>query len=381
MNCRSTLVDVAARAHCSKSTVSLALRNDPRIPQPTRERVQACARELSYRPDPALACIAAHRWRSRTTPSGSVVAFLTTNHSSNILLDAQALVGAAAQAEQLGYRLEHFRAEDYQTPAQMARVIQHRGIRGIIVGQLTREDYVFDFPWESFCAVACSTGFYKPPLHIVMPDHSHAVKRAFTVAHERGYQRIGLVLFDELNAIDDFDKVSAYLYCQSLLPNQSNRIPVAHCAPSDGAAFARWYGRHKPDCVLGLNPLVAWLLKANGVRIPQDVGFVSLMSSLELKPAGAAVNATLTTTDHCPELLGQTALEQLDVMLRANRMGPPIQPITMMIEAIWREGCTLPVRNDSPNTQLRSYRGPGEAQPKVELAGVDQATLSARAAR
>lgn len=349
MNCRTTLVDVAARANCSKSTASLSLRNDPRIPEVTRQRVQACAKELNYRPDPALAFIAARRWQSRTSPSGSVVAFITTNHPRGIFLDALALKGARHQAEEFGYRLEHFKVEEYRDPAHMARVIQHRGIRGIIMGKLMSEDFLKRFPWSEFCGVACDTGFFKPPLHLVMPDHSHAVKRAFSEATRRGYRRIGLVLFNEPNAIDDFDKVSAFLYCGSSLPSTFPPIPVARLEPRDKAALDRWFREHQPDCVLGLNSFVAWSLRQNAVQIPERVGFVALMSALDEDPADLRHNAEMTTIDHCPKLLGRTALEQLDILLRTNHRGAPEQPVTMMVEASWKEAASLPWKVDRMN--------------------------------
>jgi DNA-binding LacI/PurR family transcriptional regulator len=368
MNLRPTLVDVADRAQCSKSTVSLALRNDPRIPESTRLRIQACARELNYRPDPALACIAAHRWRSRSTPSGSVVAFVTTNHPRGIFLDEGALRGARRQAEQFGYRLEHFRAEDYPDPTALARVIQHRGIRGVIVGQLMREDYVHKFPWADFCGVACNTGFYKAPLHLVMPDHSHAVKRAFHEAYQRGYRRIGLALFDEPNAIDDFDKVAAYLYCLSFLSPNAVRIPVGHFDPTDPAAMGPWLKQHRPDCVLGLNSFVVQWLAYSKLRVPEQVAFVALMGNLNgAREIRAENGLVLTLLDHCPELLGRTALEQLDILLRTNQQGIPVQPIAMMVEACWIEGETLPDRSEGRPLELTSDRGVSLTPKKTAL--------------
>ena len=77
MESRPTLQDIAKLAGVGKATVSLALRNDPKITAATRERVRVAAEQLHYRPDPALARIAAHRWRTREHPSDITVAFIT----------------------------------------------------------------------------------------------------------------------------------------------------------------------------------------------------------------------------------------------------------------------------------------------------------------
>lgn len=48
---RKTIMDVAREAGVDFSTVSLALRNDPRIKDATRERIQAAARKIGYYPN------------------------------------------------------------------------------------------------------------------------------------------------------------------------------------------------------------------------------------------------------------------------------------------------------------------------------------------
>jgi len=43
---------IAETCGYSRSSVSLALRGDPRLPEATREKILRVARELGYRPNP-----------------------------------------------------------------------------------------------------------------------------------------------------------------------------------------------------------------------------------------------------------------------------------------------------------------------------------------
>ncbi|MEJ1971051.1 MAG: helix-turn-helix domain-containing protein [Lacunisphaera sp.] len=53
-------------------TVSLAMRNHPRLPEATRKRIRALADEMGYRPDPLLRALVAYRGgviERRNTPT------------------------------------------------------------------------------------------------------------------------------------------------------------------------------------------------------------------------------------------------------------------------------------------------------------------------
>ncbi len=63
---RATIEDVASAAGVSVATVSRALRSLPNVAISTRERVNAVAAELDYRPDPAASRLAAGRTRTVT---------------------------------------------------------------------------------------------------------------------------------------------------------------------------------------------------------------------------------------------------------------------------------------------------------------------------
>src|SRR5690606_32730636 len=58
---RILLRNVALEAGVSVATVSRALRNDREVSRKTAQHIQSLARRLGYRPDPALASLAAYR--------------------------------------------------------------------------------------------------------------------------------------------------------------------------------------------------------------------------------------------------------------------------------------------------------------------------------
>src|SRR5258708_11668999 len=106
---RPTIRDIARKAGCHYSTVSLALRNHPRIPLQTKERIREIAVQLGYRADAMLAALCAYREMKRPLKEKGVIAWLT-NHGSAKGWTASAcnrdyFQGASARAAERGYRL------------------------------------------------------------------------------------------------------------------------------------------------------------------------------------------------------------------------------------------------------------------------------------
>jgi LacI family transcriptional regulator len=349
MEARPTLQDIADLVGVGKATVSLALRNHPKISTATRDRVKAAAEKLGYRPDPALSKIAAHRWRSREHPSDFVVAFITMRHPwtrSEPLVEMR--LAAREHGARFGYVVEHFCLDDYSGAAQLSRVLLNRGIRGVLLGQLFCDDFLQQFQWDSFCCVSCQVGYVKPPVNLVLPDFHHAVVQAWQEAARAGAQRIGVALLGEMEAVDLFDKVSAVLYCQSRVTPDLPRLPVCHFPPSDRAPFAAWMETEQPDVVLGFNDGVYWWLREIGRLVPQEVGFVSL----DTVPVRLTENLRLTGMDPDYSQIGRTALEQLDLLLRTNQQGIPARPLTVHVPYVWIAGDTL-MRTPEPVAAAR----------------------------
>src|SRR5687768_16285134 len=74
---RVTLADVAVRANVHVTTVSLALRNHPRLPAATRERIQALAKKMGFAPDPCVRALVAYRGRMMPRRNPPTLAYVT----------------------------------------------------------------------------------------------------------------------------------------------------------------------------------------------------------------------------------------------------------------------------------------------------------------
>ena len=172
MSTTATLQDVALRAGVHRTTVSLALRNHPRIPPETRARVQAIAAKLGYRANPLVSAL------MRSRRSGNAVKHVTlayvTNHPTRygwrpVQHDRPDFFpGAVQKARDLGYKLEHFwLAEPGMTPARFCDVLTARGIHGLIVGRLPPGQTALDLAWERFSCVALGMTLRTPQLQLV----------------------------------------------------------------------------------------------------------------------------------------------------------------------------------------------------------------------
>lgn len=156
---RITLADIATRAGVHKTTVSLALRNHPSLPQKTRDRLIAVAAEMGYRPDPTLAALIDYRFRRHRRREDPTIAFLT-HWSSRLGWQDSALhagfhAGVLAQADHFGYQVEHFwMGEEHMTPRRMSDILTARGIRGIVLAsQRCAGEEELELDWTRFAAV------------------------------------------------------------------------------------------------------------------------------------------------------------------------------------------------------------------------------------
>ena len=338
----ASIRDIARASGFSKSAVAAVLNNSPSFRPETRTAILSAAEKLGYRRDPVVADLAARRWRSRKLAAPPTLAYVY-DHGLEVIRRVEPTPDLDQAAARYGYRLEVINLGDFRSDARASTALYSRGYRGLIVGRILRRDRPLELDWARFTAVSCDLGSVAPPLHTVVLDRFAAAEIATRKAIERGYRRPGYVHLRHNNqeSIDPC-RLGGYLAARSCLP-PADHLPVyvGLFETARDPAFEAWLRTARPDVVIGFNNLVGcWLCRAS-VRMPQDMGFVSLEQSSSDKMIAAGVDGS-----NAP--VYAAAVELLVGQIHVNACGIPHPQHTLLVRPPWHEGLTLPSARGAP---------------------------------
>lgn len=377
---RVTQTDIARAAGVHNTTVSLALRNSPAIPEGTRKRIQALAEEMGYHPDPALRALVAYRKGCAVRDRKETIAYITNAETRwgwrESPADERFYIGAMKKATQHGYQLEHFwLGEPGLTQRRLSSMLFHRGITGaLLASHPPAGDTLLEFDWRRMGAV--KIGFFPqvPALHRVTDDHQGNVRMAMKRIFAAGYQRVGLVLPKAWDESVDLAWSSGFLLEQSRMPANA-RLPVLFLPPPpvagapDGEssadetavkALASWLDVHRPDAILGSFAVLGGALHELGVSIPRDLAFVDLfLSNCDGRFAGVRQSS---------ERVGEIATEMLVGLLQQNICGEPAVTTATLVEGVWCDGASLPRAKRKRDWPLGSLTNADERSGQLEPA-------------
>jgi LacI family transcriptional regulator len=333
-----TMRDVAAKAGVSHTTVSLALRGDPRIQPETRRRIRRMAQALGYHRDAELSNLMAHLRRMRAQPAQATLGFLTAwpqRDGWRIAANHRRFhAGVVSRAEELGYTLDEvWLLQPGMTPARMTKILRARGIRGLVLQSLPEANGRLSLGWEHFACVTKGLTVAHPPLHRVMSSHYEDMRLVFQQLTRRGYRRIGLVLGEALSDRVDHAWLAAYYVFQNSLPADGRVAPLLMRKPGALAAFTRWFETSAPEVLLFSDQPVPGWVASLGLRVPEDVGLLHLDWAPDLAP--------MAGLDSEPESLGVAAVDLLVGQLHAYEYGVPRHEKIVTIKGRWVSGASI----------------------------------------
>lgn len=343
--------EIAAALGVTQATVSLALRGSKLISPDVRRQVCEAAEQMGYRPNAYVNAVMCRIRSGKKMHDKGAIGLLVSARSQQEWYEIESYrifhQGVVKRSAELGYHIEtFFLQEPGMSGPKIDRILQARGINGIILAPPYHGNRELDIRWERYAAIGVGFGWDDQDLNRVGYDSLQSFITAFHELQKLGYRRIGTVLSDELvyGNRRGVKWYTGYLDCRNDLPEDS-RIPVfINRTHPPGVKFSEeeerqrveefrlWFLKWRPDAVLTIVGEEERWLESMGVRIPHDVGLACLAKSFNDRIAGIAEKS---------QVVGATAISMVAAQIAHNEFGLPEHPLVTMVEGQWLNGATL----------------------------------------
>lgn len=324
-----TLKAVAAHVGLSAGTVSSVLNDAPsakHIPQQTRQRILAAARQLDYRPN-----FFARSLRKRRTHTIGVIA-----EAIGEPYGAGVIAGIESGVRQKSYFfLTGVHHHDRELFERYSRLLLQRGAEGIIT-----VDY--NMPHSMPVPVVAIPGHRQEEgvTNIVL-DHRHAAELALKHLVELGHTKIAVFKGYEQSADAESRWTALHEVALQLGIKIDSDLVVTldsrDATPNLGYPFGKQLlDRKKPfTALLAYNDISAIgairAFQEAGLKVPEDVSVVGF----DDVPAAAFNHPSLTTVRQPLQRMGQIAVEVL--IARIEDQGEAQQEVAVQPEIVVRE--------------------------------------------
>jgi LacI family transcriptional regulator len=334
-----TIVDIAKKLKVDPSTVSLALRNSPKISAKTTALVKQTAERMGYRVNPYVSALMSAQRQGKMPKSPPTIAFITSSVSANAWqkknITKEFYAGCNDVAQSLGLRLEHFwiGASD-MSATRLNEILYNRRIQGAVLLPTGRFRDKFNHTWKDIAAVSYGIYDLTPEVDRVRADHYGNLEKTLSQLVGQGFKRIGFAM-DTPYPYDNNNRwLAAYLmYSQNLASKAAHLLPFLEAEPN-AALFKQWYLTQQPDVIVCVHApqVIGWLKQAN-VEVPQDLSLAALGNLSDTPAISGIIENALTC--------GKLAMEILIDRIHQNQFGPPESPRCFTVRGWWNEGTTL----------------------------------------
>lgn len=353
------MAEIAQRLRVAPSTVSRALRDDPRIGVEMRQKVKETAAKLGYAPNPLVSALMANRRRRGGAGAVDVIA-LVTNYGGRADWRTKDVCrwefeGIQRRARELGFRIEIFSLADFRgDTTRLQATLRARAIRGVLLG-FSREESTgtLNFDCSGFCVAGLSAYFPNVAADRANFHGFFNVKLALDHMHQLGYRRPALIVPELNNRYSNNLWSGAFLDWQRRLPRRDRCEPFLPPEDVSIAEFSDWLYRNEPDSLLVYKFPARTLLARRNIRVPDDIGLAYLYRTSDEMGGAAGIDGNL-------DFVGAAAFDLVVERLYTNSTGASEHPKEVLIKGTWHMGATLPTR-ETPPAPVRS-RGAAKAR-------------------
>ena len=322
------LQDIADAAGVSRSTVSLALRNHPRIPAATRERVARIAESLGYRPNAELARLMAMLRESRDARDRPVMALVTDYDTplSQANPPSPTWLGFQRRTMELGYLPEEFHVTGKISPARLVTILRTRAVRGVVFAGLREPSFAAKMDLTGFSVAAIGNAIQKPGLHRSTSDKHANTLLSCEMLWAAGCRRVALLVPRQQEERVEHTFLSGYLIFHHLHRHAEWPEPLVDEEPWDDLAHkTRWIDKHQPDAIIAAYPGLEKTLRKDK-KPRRKLPRIALVNVSEPGESGI---------DQRHDLIAAGAVDLVDAQLKRNETGPPVRPKHLLIRGDW----------------------------------------------
>jgi len=340
-----TMRELARLAGVSQATVSLALRNHPRISNETKARIVTLVKKHKYvvdgRVSELMRTIRVHSAEQLTGCLGLISLYPEEKPWQNVKRRphlSRLHRSMVKRAGELGYRVEAFWVKNPEmTLKRLAQILEARGIRGLL--SLGAPELEEEIPGDlrPFVIVTQGTSI-ATRLHRILGHWVHDTTLLLTTLKARGYRRPGLILQQHQDGRNAHIIAAMYLYFSRYDFDRLD-IPILYAGSHvDQEAMGEWFDQHRPDVLVYYDHenhfrSIEIFLQNRKLIVPRDIGLAVLDATVQIDGV-SGVHQNI-------EQMGVSAVEMVVSRLQQGETALPKFAKVESVEGTWIEGETL----------------------------------------
>jgi DNA-binding LacI/PurR family transcriptional regulator len=289
-----TIRDVAKKANVSIATVSLAMKDDPRVAALTRKKVRRISAQLGYTPS--------NLGRALQSSKTRCVGYLLSETTASLFIEI--LKGVAEQATTKGYGvLVGITDGSYETEQRLLHLFREKAVDGILVSNWNAQSVriMMECSQRGTPMVVCSNTSFQRTIPNIILDNKEGGRMATEHLVGLGHRQLAFCFAGVQN--------QRYEGCQAVA--MENKLPHPISCTSEEDLFQALKARKRPTGIVAFSDLDAIQVKhvaqQAGLRIPEDLsvtGFDNLW-------VAALPEFNLTTIAQPQREIGLQAMEML----------------------------------------------------------------------